>query len=110
MPRKERNCLDSLELDEEIANCSEEEGYRNVGMEGWRRKNGGWGEAGRKQDGKRQEREGRLPTDTFGEMKRKGLCTRSRFLLSHKRPEASVIKHLTGKSHWRERETVTLRT
>lgn len=60
-----RNCLDRLELDDEIANCSEE-GYRNVGMEGWRRKNGGGGKAGRKQDGKRQEREGRLPTDTFG--------------------------------------------
>ena len=32
------------------------------------------------------------------------MCTRSRVLLSHKRPETSVIKNLTARSHWRERE------
>lgn len=71
------DCLDRLGLDEEIANCSEEEVFRTVESEGQKdggeRTGGGGGrrmESGRKQDGKRQEMEGRLPTDghleTFG--------------------------------------------
>lgn len=58
-----RDCLDRLELDEEIANGSEEE---VTGMWKWKdrgkRVGGGGMELGRKQDG--QETESWLPMDT----------------------------------------------